>query len=614
MQITELVNILKDLRRKLLVSNDFIKYNDLLEYMLNPHEIMDLDKHGAIEAPYNIEGTKEFFSSIKNEIYYCYCNDRSNYRELITNGQCDIWDNVGRVYSRLFEIYERIEQAKIDLIDDSYHMACQEVRKILDLCSSCFSEVSKYEQIMGIDRYLSGINKSDTETIYDLIQKIKGVANKKLEKYKYYYQTQWNLSSISETIRHMLVQPNCDSPITKNVWVQQENVIMFIIDGLGYCQYLWNLKNSETNKSYTFNENIFAWMKGNAFFQDEYILGSSLISDTGAGLAQIYTGKLPKDTGIIASKVYRSDSEKFYHFRERYKSKLIDVKSTEFQFENLANPSCKSFVNDLKENEIDTSVYFCSRYHERSGFSKLCFGESEVHEILPPERVFRILFDGITERQKKQFDLVYYTTLDNTGHTTGAFSCFEYYEHKKVNALMTDFIIQLAQFKPWLFNGKTTIVVTADHGMAESSKGVIGRSAFYGLSPEFINSTDGIIECNRALLFYNVVSDKLPETAEKIRGIFCDNGISVKVYKKDDDIYKKLIFDPSNEFSVANSPDIVALIEGEGLIYNKNINHNLHHFSGHGGCGVEEVFVPLICINLTQELKNMIENRFLKMI
>lgn len=614
MRISELVSILKKLRRKLLKNHDFSNFNSLLEYMLNPYEIIDSTEYHDLEVFEDSVISKNYLNSLKNEIYSIYCNDRNDYREYIINGQCDIWDNIGRVYIKLFSIKKTIEDIQIDIVDDNYYMACQEVKKILELCSACFSEVSKYEQVMGIDRYLSDINKTDTETLYMLVQEIKSIANKKLHRYKYYYQTKWNVTSVSDTIKHMLLERNYTSPVTKNIWVEQQNVIMFIIDGFGYSQYLWNLNTSTASKSYTLNENIFSMMRGNSFFNDNLILGSSLVSDTGAGLAQIYTGKLPKDTGVVASKVYRSDGYRFYHYNDRLKNNIIDVKNTVFQFDKLISPEAKSFIEELKDGGVDISIYYCSRYHEKCGFGKLCFGDNEVKEILPPERVFRILFDEIKESENKQFRLVYYTSLDNTGHTTGAFSCFEYYEHKKVNSLMTNFIIQLAQYKPYLFNGKTSLVITADHGMAESSKGVIGRSDFYKLYPEYIKGIDGIVECNRAMLFYNVIPEKIIEAGKEISTIFYEKGIIVKVYSKKDYIYKELIFNPMNEFSSSNSPDIIALIEGEGIIYNKSINENLYHFSGHGGCGVEEVFVPLICINLTEDLKDMIDNRFLKMV
>jgi len=614
MQISELVGILKKLRRKLLESHDFSNFNSLLEYMLSPYEIIDFTECHDLEVLDDLVITKNYLNSLKKEMYSIYCNNRNDYREFIINGQCDIWDNIGRVYIKLFNIKRTIEEIQIDIVDDNYYMACQEVKKILELCSACFSEVSKYEKIMGIDRYLSDVNKTDTETLYMLVQEIKSVANQKLHKYKYHYQTKWNISSISDVIKHMLLECNYTSPITKNIWVDQQNVIMFIIDGFGYSQYLWNLNTSTMSKSYTLNENIFSIMRGNSFFNDNFILGASLVSDTGAGLAQIYTGKLPKDTGVVASKVYRSDGYRFYHYNDKLKSNIIDIKNTVFQFGKLINLEAKSFIEDLKERGVDISVYYCSRYHEKCGFGKLCFGDNEVKEILPPERVFRILFNEIKENENKHFHLVYYTTLDNTGHTTGAFSCFEYYEHIKINSLMTNFIIQLALYKPYLFNGKTSLVISADHGMAESSKGVIGRSDFYKLCPEYIKGIDGIVECNRAMLFYNVIPEKIIGAAEAINNIFSQKGIIVQVYSKEDDIYKELIFDPSNEFSLLNSPDIIALIEGEGIIYDKSINENLYHFSGHGGCGIEEVFVPLICINLTEELKELIDNRYLKMV
>lgn len=59
-------------------------------------------------------------------------------------------------------------------------------------------------------------------------------------------------------------------------------------------------------------------------------------------------------------------------------------------------------------------------------------------------------------------------------------------------------------------------------------------------------------------------------------------------------------------------PDIVARFVGEGLFYsNPQANEHLLHFGGHGGYSVDEVFVPLIEVNLNNELLEKIKKRFL---
>lgn len=604
--IDQIVKALKKLRILLLNEDNKELYKEINDFLVNPKENLNIynEDINILEVTTN----KKYISFLKDKLYALYLNNYQLYKQYIIDGQSDIWDIMYKTYYQLIEKLNRIDKIEVDNVNDRYSFACKEVCKIIDIVSESYSILSDFEYQMGLDRFLSYINQQDLNLLYEQIQKIKAIANKRLNTYKEIFQRQWNLTSISQLLKHMLIEEDLNSPITRNFPTGQDRVILFIIDGLGYAQYLWNVKFHKLTKKYTFDENIFSWLDGNKDFM-RYIIGSSLISDTCAGLAQIFSGLKPKETGILSSKIYRRDYEKFYPSWFNNKSPIIDVKNTQCSFEYLISDNY-SILQYLAKEGINSQIFFCSRYKDNK-FSRFCFDNTVVHEILPPERVFSILFDEINDKKEKFLNVVYYTSLDNTGHPSGAFTLFELYEHKKINTLITNFIIQLAIYKPELFDGKTSFIFTADHGMAESSKKVISRREFEILFFEYIESKDSIIENNRSILFYNVKENKLEEAAAIIKQIFEKHDIQVKVYTKNDDIIKELLYD-ENTISALNCPDIIALIEQDGIVFSKNINKHLYHYGGHGGYSIEEVFVPLLCINLSQDLKQKIEDRFIK--
>lgn len=600
----------------MLLESDNIKLYEEFNYFLsNPYEILEPinDKLQLTD----VKTDKQYINFIKDYIYKLYLNQSEDYYNFIINGQCDIWDQVGKTYVKLKEIEKELIQLQVDYIENNYVYACKEVQRVIDLFSNSLSEVTKFERAMGLDRYLSYININDLDMLNMQVQEIKYIANKKLDKYKDLFQLKWNLTSISEVIIHMMLKENTNNPVTRNVWKNQNKVILVLIDGFGYSQYLWNKRYLSLNKSYTFNENILGWLDGDKNFKNHLMLGSSLVSDTGAGLSQIFAGKLPRETGVMSSKIYRDDYDQFYYYNSRHKSPIIDIKNTHFNFTEMINLSgTESFLQTLNNYGVCTNVFFCAKYRGNK-YSKYCFGDSQVYEIIPPERVFSILLEKLdsfrNNSDNKECYIIYYTAIDSTGHPIGAFTSFELYEHQKINMLLTNFLIHLVIYNPEIFDGRTTIVITADHGMAETSKKVISQEAFSSLYPELILKQDSIVENNRSMLFYNIVQDKLLYAADKIKDIFAQNGISVQVFTKDDEIVKQLLHDSNNKFSSKNCPDILALIDGDGIVFSKNIDRNLYHFGGHGGRSLEEVFVPLLLINLSKDLKEKIEKRFLKL-
>ena len=58
---------------------------------------------------------------------------------------------------------------------------------------------------------------------------------------------------------------------------------------------------------------------------------------------------------------------------------------------------------------------------------------------------------------------------------------------------------------------------------------------------------------------------------------------------------------------------LIILFKGDGIAVQQDIEKQLLHYGGHGGCSCEEVFVPLITLELTPNLHENLINHFSKL-
>jgi len=177
-----------------------------------------------------------------------------------------------------------------------------------------------------------------------------------------------------------------------------------------------------------------------------------------------------------------------------------------------------------------------------------------------------------------------------------------------LNILLVDFLLNLAYSQKELFDNHTTIVITADHGMFETS---IKKITFNEIKTVF--SEDNlpipyIIIDNRAILFYNISNQNLVRSKEIVQNYLKNKGIIGKILILTDELMNTL-WDSHN----VNCPAMVLLIKGDGIAVSQEIDEELLHHGGHGGCSCEEVFVPFITINLTPNLHSHLINHYAKL-
>ena len=338
--------------------------------------------------------------------------------------------------------------------------------------------LSDLEETLGVDRFLDRVSEGSFTVLKELLYCAKELVERKTEKYKEQFQSIYNTTNIAAIIAHSLIRMDEDNPVCDQLIGGNEQVILFVVDGFGFCQYLWNRGIDSKQQSFTFRENLFDWLSRN-YLSKELVLGSSFVTNTGAGLAQIYLGQPSSATGIIASKIKKKNSAPQY-----LETKRMDNN----QF--ISTFTCPNSITDIVSTYRTTPiVYYCSKYTDSlSGFSRSIFKSADVKPVLPSERVFSVVLEDMQNGQTEGLQIVYLTSIDNSGHTMGAYSGFERQEHKKIDLLLRNFIIELAYQMPELFNGRRSILLTADHGMYESSKRIIhfcfNRELFWPIKHE----------------------------------------------------------------------------------------------------------------------------------
>lgn len=594
----KMISQLKLIRNRLLESKDIDTYKIIISFLDLPNE--NLIKDIIYGFP------KEFGSIITetlNELINIYETDATTYRTKIIYGQRIIWDQVLNCYEVLESTKKKIELLKIRMYDDDYLKACKEVTRIFELYAEAQIKMSKFEDALGIDRYLDTLCADDIKPLENLMAEIKVIFENKIAPYKAIFTDKWSTTNIASIIKHQLIKYNGENTICTLFECNKKKTVLFIIDGFGFGQYQWHKNMHKDSKNYTYTENIFAWLSKCDSIK-EYILGSAYITDTGAGLAQIFSGKTAKETGIICSKIGKCNTNLFFE------TKRIDINSFKDTFQIETN-SITEIVGLFGKA---SKVFYGSRYSGNNfGFSDFIFKGAEVIEVLPSERMFSILKDDLCEG-KDGLDVVYLTGIDNSGHTMGAYSKFEKFEHEKFNMLFRNFLIEMAMEYPQYFDGKTTLLITADHGMAESSKLMINRkdikTRFNSINIRNIN----FVENNRALLIYGLEVSNYEAAIACLKKYFDEIGVKVELLVKDTIDYNNLYTSNSKSKIYMLAPDIVVRLIGNGLFYSKETSPHLLHYGGHGGNSAGETFVPLLQITLNSKLLQNIINRFINLL
>lgn len=582
------------LRDLLLKENKENEYTNIVEFMTNP--LVGLEENTILYLRDN------GWDSFESDIREWHKNNTSDYVSKVLKGQVIIWQEVIIAYRELTKTYEALLNHQVVVYRDNYLKATDQVKSVLKIYSDAKSSITKLECHLGVDRYLDSIAEEEFTILIEKFNSIHKLVETKLDEYKSIFTISWNTGNVCETVLHKLINLNMDNQICSLVQGNKKRVILFIIDGFGLGQYFWSKQVVPENVNLAYSDNIFGWLKEKSLL-DEYVLGAPLVTDTAAGLAQIFTGKTAKYTRIISSTVKKTS--------ENYPTSVKRI--TQGEYKRIINDGPLSFTVDVASEKDVMNIYYCSKYNENdvSGFSKHIFDGAKVTSIIPPERVFSVLREEANLESEGAY-LIYITTIDNSGHTMGSFSQFERYEHEKINQLFRNYLIDMAKKHEDFFDGNTSILITADHGMTESYRINISKTDIIGIMRQ-VNEKPRIVEANRAEFIYGITKGQEQVCVTALQEWFDDRKIDALILTHGDPLFEEMT--PQNDPNYDNTtPDIIIFLISEGIFYSKDVGDNLMHFGGHGGRSVDEVFVPLINIEMNSKLYGEISNRFLNLL
>lgn len=594
-RIEFLLRVLNKRARK----NDYTK---IIEFLINPSQYLNQKykfkncEERTVEI--NILSNEDLEQLALTYLHYSYCEDSHKFEEFFRDGQYIIWNYIFRCAENLVAIEEAVKKIKYSAKKDNYPNSCDVVKNYLSLLAESYKELTLLERTLGIDRYIAVTGlKTDIEILHDFLRKIRILCNDCLDDTLIEFQLHWNISSIAKIIKKMLGNKIEENSITYSFNSNQERVIFILLDGFGYTQYLWYLSGIRERKSATYSMNLFEWLSQFEEFNDNRILASTLVTDTGSAISTIFSGELPSSSGIFASKMSNG-------------SRLVNIKqSKNNDLRTVAKKYPNSFLSDL------CGVRICildgaGGYNDHSfaSFSELIYSDFERIPTTPSERIFIKILDKIKSSSEKQLYIGYLPLIDTTGHSIGSFTSFESYEYEKLNILLVDFLLRLAYTKKELFDDKTTIVITADHGMFETSSKKISLNELKKVfSDNFLPSPFIIID-NRAILFYGISFNDIDQSKKIVQEFLERKGIIGKVLIGSDELVGNL-WNSHN----SHCPKMVLLFKGDGIGVQYDIDEKLLHHGGHGGCSCEEVFVPFITITLSPGLHNHLINHFAKL-
>jgi hypothetical protein len=499
-----------------------------------------------------------------------------------------------------------VKNIQIHQKNNNYPDSCDFTKLYLHKLAQSYSLLVKLENQLGVERYLASTGLGyDIHFIHSIVKDIRKTINRRLQNTKIEFQTQWNLTSISAIIKKLLGENVQEDSITCNFSRNQNRVIFLLLDGVGYAQYLWYLEGVRNQRNAVFGLNIFEWLSSFDEYHDNFILGSTLIPDTGSAIATIYSGKLPPAHGIYASNMYLG---RFVNGRFSY-----DIKKTVGEeFDEFVEECPNTFLSTL--SGISIKILDGSGSHpkkNKNSFTKLIFDDFPREVIIPQDRLFKFIPKTIDNGSNKSLILGYYPLIDNTSHSIGAFTAFESNEYEKLNLMFVEMFLDLAKNQSQVFDGKTTILISADHGMFETSSKKITLSELKQFIKNSLGLRPTIIVNTRSIFFYDIPLDKISNLKELLKQFLTEKEIVANVFTKDDEPVRSLLL--SIERSVKSpNPDLTLIMLDEGIGVSNDIEDDLLFHGSHGGGSCEEVFVPLIQIQLTHHLRTEILNHFTK--
>ena len=342
-----------------------------------------------------------------------------------------------------------------------------------------------------------------------------------------------------------------------------KNVILMVIDGLGYEFLMKNGKGS------IFNENI----KGK--------VTSVFPTSTSSAVPTLMTGLSPQEHGMTAW---------YMHSRE-FASQIIPLPYVpRFKGVDLGNLLEINKLFNLKSltNRLKLKPYVVlNKKIVNSRFTKACARKSKRKKYSTISNYFQTIKKTINSNKQRKFIFCYYGELDGICHDKGSTSKQALKHFKELSKKLSSFIKSIK-------GTHTTLIITADHGETEVHKSKrINLKDHPKLRDTLVFPLCGehrfaycYVKLSKEKEFENYVKTKLKHCCD----LFKSEDLLKKGYFGKFKVHKEL----KNRIG-----DYTLIMKDHYGIYDwldyKKKNH--YNLGDHGGLSDDELYVPIIVIN-----------------
>ena len=364
-------------------------------------------------------------------------------------------------------------------------------------------------------------------------------------------------------------------------------VVLLVIDGFGYKQFLNHLKENQFLTNLTNQGEV-------------YPLTSVFPSQTTNALTTLNTGLTPQEHGLFEYFIYLKDIGVVNALQfERLGSKLQDNLIDRGFDPSILLLNDKNIHNTLKQKGINTFTHV-NTSNAFNVLSKLIFhGSKIIPSIKSSDTIVRLRKNLEENRGKRAYFFVHIDTLDTIAHEYGPDS-YEYSaELSSITYLLNRELVQKLENKT---AKETLLLVTADHG----SLNVDPRETTYlnclpkailNLQVEKNNKTILPIGGPREL-FLHIKEDKLVETKEWLEQKIGNKAQIIETKKAAETGLFGLGIPDREVFE--RTGNLMILPYGNETVWYENSEGNKISFLGqHGGLHEEEMLVPFAVTKLS---------------
>ncbi len=345
--------------------------------------------------------------------------------------------------------------------------------------------------------------------------------------------------------------------------ISKKNIVLIIIDGLGYNYLTKYGKDSFLYKN----------LKGK--------ITSVFPATTASAMTTFSTGLAPQQHALTGWFMYLKEIGAVSVILP-FTSRAGDLKLSKgkIKYKDIYNE--KSFFEDLKtaSTSIKHKAYIDSEYSRLvdKGAKKLPF--SNLNGF------FRQISKALNATNNKKYILAYWAKLDSLCHEKGTDS----QEAKKHLNELDKKVKSLAKL---LKNKNTVIIISADHGLIDTKEK--DRIIELKNHPRFVETLAMPLSGEPRVVYCYVKPQKVKEFENYVKTEFKN---ACEIYKSDDLVKNNYfgLFEP-NEKLKDRIGDYVLIMKENYIMKDLVLGEDQNIFIGnHGGVSEEEMFVPLIII------------------